>query len=167
MPELRDRTITMGSLSKTFSITGWRIGFVAADARWTRMIGYMNDLVYVCAPAPLQMGVARGLDSVPESYYRDSQPSTSKARTFHLLDTDRRGVDPVHPAGAYYVLADLSRLPGQTSKDRAMALLERTGVATVPGESFYRPGEGETMTRFCFAKTMTDLEEACRRLRKL
>ena len=71
------------------------------------------------------------------------------------------------PQGAYYVLADIGRLPGTTSKERAMHLLEKTGVASVPGEAFYSAGGGETMTRFCFAKTDQDLDEACARLRTL
>ncbi len=167
LPGLRSRTITMGSLSKTFSITGWRIGYAVADPRWARMIGYMNDLVYVCAPAPLQAGVAQGLEAVPASYYTDLRDEYREKRDLICEALRDAGLTPFVPRGAYYVLADLSRIPGNTSKDRAMKLLELTGVATVPGESFYRPGRGETITRFCFAKTMDNLTEACRRLRRL
>jgi aminotransferase len=167
LARLRPRTITMGSLSKTFSITGWRIGYAAADAKWARMIGYMNDLVYVCAPAPLQLGVARGLESVPDSYYTDLRDEYRQKRDLICLALKDSGLTPYVPRGAYYVLADLSRIAGSTSKDRAMKLLELTGVATVPGESFYRPGRGESIARFCFAKTMEDLTEACKRLRRL
>jgi aminotransferase len=165
IPDLADRTITMGSLSKTFSITGWRIGYAAASPRWAKMIGYMNDLVYVCAPAPLQMGVARGLEAVPDSYYTALRDEYRQKRDLICGALRDVGLTPYVPQGAYYVLADLSRIPGKSSKERAMKLLEKTGVATVPGESFYRDGHGETMTRFCFAKTFQDLEEACRRLR--
>jgi aminotransferase len=167
LPRLRPRTITMGSLSKTFSITGWRIGYAVAEARWSRMIGYMNDLVYVCAPAPLQFGVARGLEAVPDSYYTDLRDEYRHKRDLTCAALRDAGLTPFVPRGAYYVLADLARIPGSTSKERAMKLLELTGVATVPGESFYRPGHGETIARFCFAKTMDDLNEACRRLRAL
>ncbi len=167
LPKLRPRTITMGSLSKTFSITGWRIGYAVAEAKWSRMIGYMNDLVYVCAPAPLQFGVARGLEAVPDSYYADLRDEYRHKRDLICTALRDSGLTPYVPRGAYYVLADLSRIPGATSKDRAMKLLELTGVATVPGESFYRPGHGETIARFCFAKTMDNLNEACRRLRAL
>ena len=165
--KLRPRTITMSSLSKTFSITGWRIGYAAAEQRWAKMIGYMNDLVYVCAPAPLQMGVARGLDQVPDSYYADMCASYRVKRDKICDALKRAGLEPYVPRGAYYVLADLSKIDGRTSKDRAMNLLERTGVATVPGESFYREGRGETIARFCFAKTEEQLQEACRRLGRL
>jgi aminotransferase len=167
LPQMRSRTITMGSLSKTFSITGWRIGYAVSDAKWSRMIGYMNDLVYVCAPAPLQLGVARGLESVPDSYYASLRDEYREKRDVTCAALRDAGLTPFVPRGAYYVLADLSRVPGDTSKDRAMKLLELTGVATVPGESFYRQGRGENIARVCFAKTMTDLTEACRRLRAL
>ena len=167
LPRLRSRTITMGSLSKTFSITGWRIGYAVAEAKWARMIGYMNDLVYVCAPAPLQFGVARGIEAVPDAYYASLRDEYREKRDLTCAALRDAGLTPFVPRGAYYVLADLSRVPGNTSKDRAMKLLELTGVATVPGESFYRPGHGETIARFCFAKTMDDLNTACRRLRAL
>lgn len=167
LPELRERTITMGSLSKTFSITGWRIGYAVAAPRWARMIGYMNDLVYVCAPAPLQAGVARGLDTIPDSYYTSLRDEYREKRDVICNALRDAGLAPYVPRGAYYVLADLTRIPGATSKERAMKLLGLTGVATVPGESFYRPGHGEAIARFCFAKTMDDLSEACRRLRAL
>jgi len=164
---LRARTITMGSLSKTFSITGWRVGYLMADARWARMVGYMNDLVYVCAPAPLQVGVARGLDAVPDSYYTRLREEYLQKRNMLCSALREAGLPPFVPSGAYYVLADLSRIPGTNSKDRAMKLLELTGVATVPGESFYRRGCGETLARFCFAKTLDDLQSACQRIRGL
>jgi len=167
IPGLRSRTITMGSLSKTFSITGWRIGYAVSDPQWARMIGYMNDLVYVCAPAPLQAGVARGLEAVPDSYYTDLRDEYREKRDLICAALRDAGLTPFVPRGAYYVLADLSRIPGTSSKERAMKLLELTGVATVPGESFFRPGHGQTITRFCFAKTMEDLSEACKRLRRL
>ena len=160
IPELRPRTVTMGSLSKTFSITGWRIGYAVAAPQWAKMIGYMNDLVYVCAPAPLQAGVARGLEVVPDSYYTDLRDEYRQKRDLVCDALRDAGLTPFVPRGAYYVLADLSRIPGADSKERAMTLLKLTGVATVPGESFYRQGHGETVTRFCFAKTMEDLGEA-------
>lgn len=167
IPSLRARTISMGSLSKTFSITGWRIGYAVADRQWSKMIGYMNDLVYVCAPAPLQMGVARALEQVPDSYYRELRDGYRVKRDKICDALQRVGLTPFVPQGAYYVLADLSKIEGKTSKERAMKLLERTGVATVPGESFYREGRGETIARFCFAKTEEQLAEACRRIERM
>jgi aminotransferase len=162
-----DRTVTISGLSKTFSITGWRIGYAVSDARWAKMIGYMNDLVYVCAPAPLQMGVARGIDGVADAYYTNLRDEYQKKRDLICGALRDVGMTPFVPRGAYYVLADIGRIPGKTSKERAMKLLETTGVATVPGESFYREGLGENIARFCFAKTFEDLDAACKRLRKL
>jgi aminotransferase len=71
------------------------------------------------------------------------------------------------PQGSYYILADVSRLPGESSKDKAMFLLSRTGVATVPGEAFFHGGEGKNLVRFCYAKTDAELEEACRRIERM
>jgi aminotransferase len=167
LPGMRERTITISGLSKTFSITGWRIGYCLCDARWAQTIGYFNDLVYVCAPAPLQMGVARGLEALGADYYESlsREYAGKRDRVCHALK--KAGLNPHIPHGAYYILADVSGLPGKTSKERAMYLLERTGVASVPGEAFYDGDGGENLLRFCFAKEDTVLEEACKRLRSL
>ena len=163
----RERTISISGLSKTFSITGWRIGYCLCDKQWAEAIGYFNDLVYVCAPAPLQMGVATGLIELGKDYY------DSLERDYHikrdkicnaLLST---GLTPYVPEGAYYVLADISMLPGNTSKERVMHLLNTTGVASVPGEAFYHDDSGEYLARFCFAKENKILDEACRRIEGL
>jgi aminotransferase len=163
---MAERTITISGLSKTFSITGWRIGYSASDARWAKMIGYINDLVYVCAPAPLQAGVARGLEALGEDYYRGLCDEYFAKRDKICGALDKAKLAPCVPQGAYYVLADVSRLPGRTSKERVMSLLQQTGVASVPGEAFFHSG-GEQLARFCFAKSEEDLDEACRRLERL
>jgi aminotransferase len=167
IPGLRERTILISGLSKTFSITGWRIGYAACEARWAKMIGYMSDLVYVCPPAPLQVGVARGLDALPPEYYGGlcAEYRVKRDRVCDALDKAK--LTPIVPQGAYYVLADLSRLNGATSKDRCIALLRTTGVASVPGSAFFHDGAGDRLARFCFAKRDEVLEEACRRLARL
>lgn len=165
LPGLADRTVTISGLSKTFSITGWRIGYSVCNRQWAQMIGYMSDLIYVCAPAPLQAGVATGLAVLgPEYYARLSEEFVAKRQK--ICDAlEKAGLKPFRPQGAYYVLADLSRLPGATGKEKAMELLRATGVASVPGEAFYhREADGSTFARFCFAKTDAELDEACRRL---
>jgi aminotransferase len=166
LPGLRERTITMSSLSKTLSITGWRLGWMAADAKWARAFAQINDLVYVCAPTPLQVAAAAGLAVLGPDY------RTRLARE-HQSKRDRicsalfdAGLTPHVPEGAYYVLADASRLPGSTGMDRAMHLLRATRVATVPGSAFHTEGRGHDLLRFCFGKTDEDLDEACRRLRE-
>jgi aminotransferase len=164
---MRGRTITLSGLSKTFSITGWRIGYAIGDARWSQTIGYFNDLVYVCAPAPLQMGVARGLEELDAGYYDGLSEAYRKKRERICQALDRAGLTPYMPQGAYYVLADISRLPGANSKERAMYLLDRTGVACVPGQAFYHDDAGEGVARFCFAKEDAVLNEACKRIERL
>ena len=164
---MKERTITISGVSKTFSITGWRIGYCICDARWTQTIGYFNDLVYVCAPAPLQIGVARGLLELAPDYYTKLSREYQDKRDRFCNVLSSAGLEPYVPQGAYYVLADVSSIAGQTSKERAMNLLRETGVASVPGEAFYHDDAGETLARFCFAKEDTALDEACRRIEKL
>lgn len=167
LPGMKERTITISGLSKTFSITGWRIGYCLCDARWSKAIGYFNDLVYVCAPAPLQIGVAKGLMNLGPEYYQGLSVEYRGKRDKICAALTRAGLTPYIPQGAYYVLADMSTVPGNTSKEKAMHLLRKTGVACVPGEAFYHDDSGENLARFCFAKEDAILDEACRRLESL
>jgi aminotransferase len=165
LPGMRDRTITISGVSKTFSMTGWRVGYVAASREWMSTIGYFNDLVYICAPGPLQYGVAAGLVGLPSSFYADHAREYEQKRDqicAALLDA---GMPPSIPQGAYYVLADVSRVPGTTSAEKARRLLQDTGVAAVAGSAFFRPGGGENLVRFCFGKKDEALERACAALR--
>jgi aminotransferase len=164
LPGMAERTITIGGYSKTFSVTGWRIGYSVAAEPWAQAIGAMNDLLYVCAPAPLQMGVASGIVGLPEAFYRGLARDYQQKRDRFCHALSKAGLAPSIPSGAYYVLADVSKLPGRTGKERAMALLERTGVAGVPGEAFFSGAAGADFIRFSYAKTDADVEEACRRL---
>jgi aminotransferase len=167
LPGMRERTITMSGYSKTFSITGWRIGYTICDRRWAQGITYFHDLIYVCAPAPLQIGVAEGIRQLPQSFYDEIGKEYVQKRD-QLCDVLREiGLTPSIPKGAYYVLADVSILPGKTSRDKALYLLDKTGVATVAGSAFYHADGGENLVRFCFAKTDAELTEACKRLRQL
>lgn len=168
LPGMAERTVTISGLSKTFSITGWRIGYSITDPKWTQMIGYMSDLVYVCAPAPLQAGVAAGLSSLDTSFYESLCSEFVGKRKKICAALAACGLKPSIPKGAYYVLADLTRLPGKTGKERAMHLLRTTGVACVPGEAFFHnPEDGASVARFCFAKTDEELDQACERLSRL
>ena len=164
LPGMRERTITISGLSKTFSITGWRIGYCLCDEQWAQAIGYFSDLVYVCAPAPLQVGVAQGLLALGPDYYDKLALEYGAKRERICGALGRAGLKPHIPQGAYYVLADISGLPGVNSKERAMYLLDKTGVACVPGSAFYHDESGESLARFCFAKEDGVLEEACRRI---
>jgi aminotransferase len=161
---LAERTITISGFSKTLSITGWRIGYSVSARRWAQRIGYMNDLVYVCAPAPLQYGVALGLSRLDATFYRGLTEEYSLKRRQLCSALHESGLEPYIPQGAYYVLADVSSLPGSTSKEKAMFLLRQSGVAAVPGEAFFDGSQGKHIVRFCFAKPAPALDEACRRL---
>ena len=167
LPDMAQRTITIGGYSKTFSITGWRIGYSVAEAGWARAIGAMSDVLYVCAPTPLQYGVAAGIRDLPASFYRGLSTEYQEKRDRFCRALATAGLQPSVPQGAYYVLADASRLPGRTGRDRAMYLLEKTGVAGVPGEAFFASSQGSRFIRFCFAKTHEDLELASRRIEQL
>ncbi|MBM4300058.1 MAG: pyridoxal phosphate-dependent aminotransferase [Deltaproteobacteria bacterium] len=167
MPGMRERTITISGLSKTFSITGWRVGYCISDARWARTIGYFNDLVYVCAPAPLQMGVASGLRQLGTDYYEKLAREYLNKRDKICAALLQAGLAPYAPQGAYYVLADISRVPGDSSKEKALHLLRQSGVACVPGEAFYHDEAGENLARFCFAKEDAVIDEACRKIAAL
>jgi len=167
LPEMADRTIMISGYSKTFSITGWRIGYAVSSPRWAQMIGYMNDLVYVCAPAPLQIGVAEGILNLPLTYYRDLAIEYRHKRDLLCSTLTDIGLIPSVPPGAYYVLAQVGHLGHPTSKAAAMDLLRRTRVASVPGTSFFEGPNQNQFIRFCFAKQLHELESACRQLSTL
>ena len=167
LPGMADRTITIGGYSKTFSVTGWRIGYSVAAARWAQAIGAMNDLLYVCAPTPLQAGVAVGIQELPDSFYRDLARDYQRKRDRFCQALAKAGLTPSIPQGAYYVLADASRLPGTTGKERAMFLLETIGLAGVPGEAFFSGADGRQFIRFSYAKIDSDIDDACRRIARL
>lgn len=167
LPGLAERTIMIGGYSKTFSITGWRIGYCVAAAPWARMIGYMNDLVYVCAPAPLQIGVAEGIRRLPLSLYQDLGREHQAKRDQICAALTGAGLTPCVPEGACYVLADISALGARSAKEGAMELLRRTGVASVPGGSFFADATRDRFVRFCYAKVQDQLDLACAALGRL
>jgi aminotransferase len=161
----REVAITISGFSKTFSVTGWRIGYVAADKRVIGPIGMVNDLFYVCAPTPLQWGIARALD-IGEEYYANLAADYEKKRDMLAEALREAGFKPFVPQGAYYMLAEIPSNFANAS-EAAMTLIEEAGVASVPGPSFYASDRGDRLLRFCFAKDFAALEEAGRRLRKL
>lgn len=164
---LRERTLTISGFSKTFSITGWRLGYVAGPAELLAPLSLVNDLFYVCAPTPLQHGIAAALEKVEPSYYEEMALDYLKKRDFFAAALIEAGFDPWLPAGAYYMLADFERFGFADDREAAAALLERAHVATVPGSAFYRGEPGNRVLRFCYAKPMEDLEKAAESLRVL
>ncbi len=166
LPGMRERTIVISGFSKTYSVTGWRVGYMAADARWMPAMSHFHDLVYVCSPAPLQHGVAAGLEQLPAAYYQQIATEHQSKRERLAAALRAAGMEPHIPPGAYYILASSDHLPGKTAPEKARNLMARTGVASVAGTAFFRPGRGENLLRFCFAKQDHHLNEACERLKR-
>ncbi|MFF3904834.1 pyridoxal phosphate-dependent aminotransferase [Streptomyces sp. NPDC001848] len=160
---LWSRSVTIMGLSKTFSITGWRLGYTVAPEPLSQAIALVNDLYYVCAPNPLQHGVLAGF-SLPPTYFARMASDYQRKRDRLCGALTEAGMSPIVPDGAYYVLADVTDWGFATAHDAAVAVLEHGGVASVPGSAFYRGGTGEGLLRFCFAKEDDVLEEACRRI---
>jgi aminotransferase len=164
LPGMRDRTVTISGASKTFSVTGWRVGWIVAPPELTAGIRKVHDFVTVGAPAPLQEAVAAGL-ALGRPYY-DSLSKEYRARRDLLVPAlERAGFAPRTPEGAYYVLCDIT--PFGFDDDVAFAhwLVATVGVAGVPGSSFYsRPELGRHLIRFTFCKTHDVLSAAAERL---
>lgn len=167
LPGLFDRVITMGGASKTFAVTGWRIGYVAAPQQVIERIKVINDLFYICAPSPLQHGVAAGF-KMNGRYFDELRDDYRTKRDLLTTTLTSIGFKPFVPQGAFYMMADFGAHRFADSMTAAETILEKVGVATVPGAPFYaNPVEGETQLRFCFAKRTEDLQQACDRLMRL
>jgi aminotransferase len=164
-PGMAERTITVSGLSKTFSVTGWRVGTIVAPADLTDAIRKVHDFLTVGAPAPLQEACAVGIERLGSDYY-DGLATEYRARGEVLVDALRgAGFRCALPGGAYYVLADFSGLSDEDDTTFAKRLTREGGVASVPGSSFFgTPGGGRTLVRFAFCKRMETLHEASERL---
>jgi aminotransferase len=167
LPRLRERTVTLSGFSKIFSITGWRLGYAIAPPEVIARASQFNDLVYVCPPAPLQLGAAEGLLNLEPDFYRQIAADHQVKRDRFCAALREAGLEPVVPQGAYYVMTDTSAVPGADDREKALNLLAKTGIASVPGRAFYHDDAGRNLARFCYAKRDDELEEACRRLARL
>ena len=165
IPGMAERTITINGFSKTFSMTGWRVGYLAASSKWMPAIGYFHDLQYVCTPSPFQYAAAAGLRALPDSFYQGLATEYQEKRDQICDALAAAGMTPAVPAGAYYVLADASRVEGESARVKARNLLRATGVGAVAGSAFYEGGRGENLLRYCFAKRAAELDRACTALR--
>ncbi len=164
LPGMWERTVTISGFSKTFSITGWRLGYAIAPANLARTIGLVNDLLYICAPTPLQQGVAKGMAALPASYYADMAADYQGKRDLFCAALQAAKLPPCTPQGAYYVLADATALNCADDIAAAMHVLETVGVASVPGSSFFDHPPGPHLLRFCYAKDWDVLRQAGERL---
>ena len=158
---MHDRTITIGSFSKTYSVTGWRVGYALADEAISARIRKIHDFLTVGAPAPLQQACVAALN-LPESYYQELAAEYDRKRKLLYTGLKKAGFACELPEGAYYIFTDISGF-GMKDMEFAKALVEQAGVAAVPGSSFYSHG-GENRLRFTFSKKDETLLEACRRL---
>ncbi|HEX2723367.1 MAG TPA: aminotransferase class I/II-fold pyridoxal phosphate-dependent enzyme [Gemmatimonadaceae bacterium] len=163
-PGMRERTVTISGLSKTFSCTGWRLGYAIAPASMTSPIRKVHDFLTVGAPAPLQAAGAIGMAFGAE-YYNEMALEYRGRRDVMVKALNDAGFRFSAPEGAYYVLADFTAISDLRGVEFAMWLAKEIGVATVPGTSFYHePKLGETVTRFAFCKKLETLERAAERL---
>ncbi|MFA6629177.1 MAG: pyridoxal phosphate-dependent aminotransferase [Sulfuricurvum sp.] len=167
VPSLRDRCVVLSGFSKVFSITGWRLGYAIAPIHVIEAMAQLNDLIYVCAPAPLQIGAAEGLEKLGDGYYAELSRIHQHKRDIFCDALRDAGLTPSVPNGAYYVMTDVSNVSGNDDFEKAMEILERTGIASVPGRAFYHDDAGRNMVRFCYSKPLDVLEEAAERIRRL
>jgi aminotransferase len=167
IPEMRARTVAVNSLSKTYSVTGWRVGWVIAPPVLTGAIRKVHDFLTVGAAAPLQAAGAVAM-AMPNTYYATLASSYLERRDTLVVSLEAAGFGCFVPDGAYYVMTDISRLTDEDDVTYARRLTAYPGVATVPGSSFYsRPELGRNKIRFAFPKKLETLRAAAERLAQL
>jgi aspartate/methionine/tyrosine aminotransferase len=167
LPGMLERTVTISGLSKTFSVTGWRLGYCIAPTDVSNGIRKAHDFLTVGAPHPLQMAGVAALN-LPTSYYEKLKTDYTRRRDAFLPYLRDAGLTVYEPEGAYYVMTDISALGWDDDTVFVRAMIEQVGVSAVPGSSFYSPKSlGSTMVRFMFAKRDETLHAAGERLRQL
>jgi len=170
IPGAYSRTITLSGFSKTYNMTGWRLGYAVGPEAIISKMGLLSDLIYICAPTPLQHGVAEAFD-MNDSYFTEMGEAYARKRDLMCTTLEEIGFLVPWPQGSYYVLADFSPLRSrfdgfEDDMAASTTLVERAGIGTVAGRSFFdKDADGASCLRFCFAKEYPVLEEACRRLR--
>jgi aminotransferase len=167
LPGMEDRTVTINGLSKTYSITGWRVGWAIAPADLTAAIRKVHDFLTVGSPAPLQRAGVTALN-LPQKYYDDLTIEYTKRRATMLDILDECGITYFKPNGAYYVMCDIAKFGYKTDVEFSKYLASEIGVAVVPGSSFFADAErGSRYVRFCFSRKEETLAEARTRLARL
>jgi len=164
--DMADSTVTISGASKTYSVTGWRIGYTVAEKRLTEAIRKVHDFLTVCAPSPLQRAALTAY-SLPESYYTSLTRSYTRKRDYLMKSLQAMGFECLKPQGAYYILADFSAVWKGDDVNFAEHMVKDGGVATVPASSFFAtPGLGKKQVRLAFPKQDRTLREAVERMRK-
>ena len=167
LPGMRERTVIVNSMSKTYSVTGWRVGYCIAPPAITSAIRKVHDFLTVGAAAPLQAAGAYAL-SLPGDYYERLQQDYVARRDLLLPVLSAAGFKTFRPDGAYYIMTDISDFGFTDDVEFTRHLIREIGVACVPGSSFYsRPERGQQQVRFCFCKRDETLALAAERLQKL
>lgn len=167
LPGMRERTVTISGLSKTWSATGWRIGWMIAPPLITGALRKVHDFLTVGAPAPLQEAAAIALDFGP-AYFKDLASAYTRRRDLMLQMLSGTPFKPYRPGGAYYIMAGIDKFKARNDVEFAMQLVRDPGVAVVPGSSFFaNPADGSQIVRFCFSKKDETLLKAGERLRTL
>jgi len=164
---MRERTVTINSLSKSYSVTGWRVGWAIAPPLLTAAIRKVHDFLTVGAAAPLQAAGAVALE-LPNSYYQQLASGYKDRRDLLLSALREAGLRAYKPAGAYYIMTDISGFSFENDREFATHLIKEIGVASVPGSSFYsHRGGGAHQIRFAFCKQLKTLQQAIENLQRL
>jgi aspartate/methionine/tyrosine aminotransferase len=164
LPGMRERTVTISALSKTYSVTGWRVGWAVAAEPLMQGVRAAHDFMTVAAPTPLQIAGVTAL-GLPSGYYEQARAAYAERRTLIMRTLDEAGFAASEPEGAYYVMADVTPLGFDDDMAAARWLVEEVGVGTVPGSSFFSdPKLGAHLLRFAFCKKLETLEAAAERL---
>lgn len=172
LPEAYERTITLSGFSKAYNVTGWRLGYAAAPAPIAEKMGLMNDLLYICAPRPLQHAALAAFEDLDADYVDELQADYALRRRLMCETLEEIGFEVPWPDGAYYALARFEDLAETRSgfaddKEACETLVQEAKVASVTGRSFYSdPADGQYQLRFCFAKEVPVLKQACDQLRE-
>lgn len=173
IPGMAERTVTMGSYSKTFSITGWRVGYLHAPDSIISQLAAMSDEANVCAPTPFQAAVAKGIKELPDSFYTELKNDYAKKRAFMSEMLQAAGFVTYVPEGAYYMIADIQeRFPGKSAEEVSTILIDQAKVGAVPASDFLGAEvkgdpEKSNFLRFCFSVPDDMLARAAENLKKM
>jgi aminotransferase len=172
LPGAYERTITLSGFSKAYNVTGWRLGYAVAPAPIADKMGLMNDLLYICAPRPLQHAALAAFEDLGDDYVPNLRDDYAARRRLFCETLEDIGFEVPWPDGAYYALANFDALAETRTgfgddKEAMKTLVREAKVASVSGRSFYEdPADGRSQLRFCFAKELPVLEQACEQLRE-